>query len=103
MSDEHLVFPEQQGSAPKQPVTPDCGKKAQPAAEHGPDRGAGNRGHRAGASAAGEATGSGASAGGGGGPEDIDSDPKGGGGAVRVDTDDTSPGRNADAPSHGSA
>ncbi len=101
MSDEHLVFPEQQSARAKERGKPG-GEPADlpaPAVGEGDD----NRGRRAGATAAGEAVGSGSSAGGGGSPEDFDSDPAAGGGAVRMAPERDRPESGADAPVGGSA
>lgn len=66
------------------------------------ERGAANRGRKAGEKD-GEAIGSGSGAGGGGAPEDIDSDSAAGGGAdVTPKADAAHPNEGADAPSHGS-
>lgn len=101
MSDDHLVFPEQQFANSKEQLTAPVEKREAP--ERAIGDGADNCGRRAGATPAGEATGSGSSAGGGGSPEDIDSDVAGGGGAVRIKPERDRPVSGADAPVSGSS
>ena len=66
------------------------------------DRGADNRGRRAGVRRNGEVVGSGASAGGKGGPEDFDADPQAGGGAFIIRHEDGKPDEGGDASQHNS-